>query len=160
MNRPAGFTLVSFILVVAIIGAITAILLPAAANVGSAAKVKKTKADLRNIKNALEFYCLTYGVYPDLKQNEWEDPDQNVLLHMERRLIDYLPEDPYNPGNGYQYELYLGKDWTEPVYAVYTKGPQGNGSVQFKQKEPDRVTIRNGATTAFITNARDVVLEP
>jgi type II secretory pathway pseudopilin PulG len=156
MEKRAGFTLISFILVVAIIGMLTVILFPAVADVGHKAKIGGVKADLRLLKNALEYYCLVYGVFPDLKQNEWEDPGKNLLLFVEKRLIDQLPEDPFNPGSGYQYKLHKAKKW----YIVYTRGLNGNGSAKFNKDDPDRVIVRKGATAAYVTNARDVVLEP
>jgi hypothetical protein len=103
---------------------------------------------------------MQHGAFPDVKQKEWEDPARNPVLFLKPRLVDRIPEDPFSAGNVYQYELYLGKDWNEAIYVVYTRGPQGNGTASFKNKEPDRVTIRNGATMGYVTNAGDVILAP
>ncbi len=160
MKHTAGFTLISFLLVLAIIGVLAGILLPTIADVGAKTNLRRMKADLKSLKTALCMYRIYYGEFPVMTQEEWEDPDRNVLLLMEPRIIDDIPEDPYNPGHCYQYELYQDTDWQTPVYIVYTVGPDGKGNVKFWKNRPDEVEIRKGATAAFVTNAANVGLKP
>jgi type II secretory pathway pseudopilin PulG len=160
VKNTAGVTLTSFVLVLAVIGILSAILLPTVADIGQKTNTNRMKADLRSLKTALCMYRVNYGEFPAMTQDEWEDPDRNLLLRMEPRIIDSIPEDPYNPGHSYQYELYQDKDWQTPVYIVYTVGPDGKGNVWFQKKRPDEVEIRKGATAAFITNAAIVELKP
>lgn len=160
MKDTAGITLTSLLLVLAIIGVLTGILLPTVADIGEKTSLKRIKADLRSLKTALSMYRVYYGEFPVMTQEDWEDPDRNVLFSMEPRIIDRMPEDPYNSGHSYQYELYQGNSWQTPVYIVYTVGPDGKGSVKFQKNRPDEVEVRKGATIAFVTNAANVGLKP
>jgi type II secretory pathway pseudopilin PulG len=160
LKHTTGFTLTSFLLVLAIIGVLAGILLPTVADIGAKTSLRRMKADLKSLKTAICMYRVYYGEFPVMTQEEWEDPDRNLLLLMEPRIIDDIPEDPYNPGHSYQYELYQDTGWQTPVYIVYTVGPDGKGNVKFWKKRPDELEVRKGATTAFVTNAAKVGLKP
>ena len=160
MGNTTGITLTSFLLVLAIIGALSAILLPTIADIGEKTNLKRMKADLKSLKTALCMYRIYYGEFPAMTQEEWEDPDRNFLLLIEDRIINTIPEDPFNSGHSYQYELYQDNSWQTPVYIVYTVGPDGKGNVKFWKKRPDEVEVRKGATAAFVTNAAKVGLKP
>jgi len=63
-QNESGFTLVELLVVLAIIGAIAALATPSVLRYLGSAKVIATKAQMKNISNALELYYVDSGVYP------------------------------------------------------------------------------------------------
>ncbi|MGN8172509.1 type II secretion system major pseudopilin GspG [Agrobacterium sp. 22117] len=63
-----GFTLVELLVVLAIIGLIAALATPQVLRYLESAKVETTKAQIRNLSNALELYYLDTGNYPTTEQ--------------------------------------------------------------------------------------------
>ncbi|HLD41179.1 MAG TPA: type II secretion system major pseudopilin GspG [Candidatus Omnitrophota bacterium] len=121
----AGFTLIELMLVVIIIGALAAMVMPRLAGRGEQARVTAAKADiLTNISTALKLYELDSGAYPVSEEgleallskpssaNNWNGP------YLERRPIDpwnreykYKSPGDHRPAD---YDLYsLGKDGQE-----------------------------------------------
>ncbi len=63
-RRSQGFTLVELLIVVAIVGLITAIAIPNLRNAVDRGKQKRTVADLRSLATAIEQYAIDNTVYP------------------------------------------------------------------------------------------------
>ena len=63
-EKTSGFTLVELLIVVAIIGILSAIALPNLLNAIDKGKQKKTMADVRSIGTALEAYATDTACYP------------------------------------------------------------------------------------------------
>jgi prepilin-type N-terminal cleavage/methylation domain-containing protein len=63
-HRHGGFSLVELMVVIAIIGVLVAMLVPAVNMVQRRAKNAKTKLGISNLANALENFKLEYGDYP------------------------------------------------------------------------------------------------
>lgn len=120
-----GFTLIELMLVVIIIGALAAMVMPRLAGRGEQARVTAAKADIMtNISTALKLYELDNGAYPTSEEgleallskpssaNGWNGP------YLERRPIDpwnreykYKSPGDHRPAD---YDLYsLGKDGQE-----------------------------------------------
>ncbi len=120
-----GFTLIELMLVVIIIGALVAMVMPRLAGRGEQARVTAARADIEaNIATALKLYELDNGNFPGSSEglnalltkpssaNNWNGP------YLERKPIDpWGREYKYkSPGEHRQsdYDLYsLGKDGTE-----------------------------------------------
>jgi general secretion pathway protein G len=64
LKNQKGFTFVELLIVVAIIGIISAMAVPNLIHGLQRAKISRTKADLRTIAIALEMYRLDYGFVP------------------------------------------------------------------------------------------------
>ncbi len=63
-EASAGFSLVELLVVLAIIGLIAALVAPQVLKYLDTAKVDTTKAQMKNIENALELYYIDAGHYP------------------------------------------------------------------------------------------------
>ena len=107
MKNKNGFTLIEILLVVAIIGTISAMVLPRLSGRSEQAKITIAKVDVEsNIASALKLYELDNGAYPTTSQSldallkkpstspvpqNWNGP--------------YLEKDPIDPwGRKYQYQ--------------------------------------------------------
>lgn len=105
-ERP-GFTLVELLVSIAIIGTLTALLLPAVAGAYLTARVTAVQSDLRQIELAIHDYWIDFNAYP---------PARVYCLASKRHLYYALPkeleelgflteplEDPFSPGQAYRY---------------------------------------------------------
>jgi len=70
MMEQKGFTLMELAVVIAIIGILTAMLLPKFDEVTQAAKISRGKVDFRTIVSALELYYGAKGKYPLVSTDE------------------------------------------------------------------------------------------
>jgi general secretion pathway protein G len=122
LKRLAGFTLIELMLVVIIIGALVAMVMPRLAGRSEQARVAAARADINsNIATALKLYELDNGSYPP------SEAGMNALLTRPSNVknwngpyLEKAPLDPWSreykyqsPGthNAQGYDLYsLGKD--------------------------------------------------
>jgi general secretion pathway protein G len=124
MRQDKGFTLIELMLVVIIIGALVAMVMPRLTGRGEQAKVSAAKADVQsNIATALKLYELDNGNFPGTEEGlgallnkpasaaNWNGP------YIEKKPIDpWGKEYKYkSPGeHRVDYDLYsLGKDGVE-----------------------------------------------
>jgi general secretion pathway protein G len=127
MNKKNGFTLIELMLVVIIIGALAAMVVPRFAGRSEQAKVSVTKADIHaNIAAALDLYELDNGRYPTTEQGlaalKSKPTGFPEAVNWNGPYLRKEPNDPWgnqyqykNPGShGYDYDLYsLGPDGVE-----------------------------------------------
>lgn len=126
MRKKSGFTLIEIMLVVVIIGALAAMIVPRMAGRSKQAKVTIARADvLSNIPSALDLYELDNGTYPVTEQGldalrskptGFPEPDNWNGPYLKKKPID-----PW--GNEYQYccpPQHEGVD-----YDLYSLGPDG-----------------------------------
>lgn len=118
--RPdAGVTLVEMMVVIVIIGLITAIVVINVLPSQDKARVEKASADIATLQQALELYRLEYSQYPTVEQglDALINPAENAGTKR-ASFIRSLPQDPWNhpyqyvvPGERGAYDLYsLGAD--------------------------------------------------
>ena len=104
LYRRSGFTLIELMLVVIIIGALSAMVLPRLVGRSEQARVSATRADIKaNIATALKLYELDNGTFPSTEEG------LNALLTAPSTAVNwsgpYLESNPIDSwGKEYQYE--------------------------------------------------------
>ena len=77
-GREAGFTLMEMLVVLVLIGLIAAVAVPQVMRMFEGAKTKAVKIQLQTVGQALSFYQIDNGSYPDRRQGIgalWEAPE-------------------------------------------------------------------------------------
>lgn len=64
MRKQSGFSLIELMIVVAVIGVLTAIALPAYQNYAKKAELGAALASINSVKTNIEDYIVTYGAFP------------------------------------------------------------------------------------------------
>lgn len=143
-----AFTLIELLTVVAIVGLLAALLLPALSAAREKAKAAKVITELHQIELALEMYAEEYGHYPPVRVS-CNTSERDHWCQLPPELVEgrYLPsagrnpmsssmEDPFTPGHTYKYAaigpyLLNGSPQEEP-FAMYIpddfpacRSPQG-----------------------------------
>lgn len=109
-RRKSGFTLVELMVVVAIIGLLAAVVTVNVMGQGHTARVERVRADMSNIKKAMDLFKLDVGMYPQQLNELWERP-ANARKYNGPYLSEYPPRDPwqndyiYNYGGGSNFEI-------------------------------------------------------
>jgi len=121
LPKDAGVTLVEMMVVIVIIGLVTAIVVINVLPSQDTARIEKARADIRVIEQALELYRLDYSRYPameyglDALLNPPEQEGQTAGVQREA-YIRRLPDDPW--GRPYEYVI----PGEHGVFDVYTLG--------------------------------------
>ena len=125
----SGFTLVEIMLVVIIIGALAAMIIPRLAGRGEEAKAKVAKSDIdANLATALKLYELDNGSYPTTEQGLAAlrvKPNTNPLPANWNG--PYVEKDPIDPwGRAY---IYISPGVHRSDYDLSSKGKDGTSEI-------------------------------
>lgn len=142
MKRHA-FTLVELLVVIAVIGMIVGMLIPAIHSVRGSARRVQCQSNLRQIGLAMEDYLLAHGTngkYPDAAQVPSVTPDRPPLYkvlaaHIEdNRAVFHCPaDDTYFAAEGISYEYpafrFAGKTRQQALVSLFGKKKRSSHDV-------------------------------
>ena len=140
VRNNKGFTLIEMLLVMVIIGFLSAILVMRATDYSTEAKTKAVKADLHTLKTAVEAYAINNGQTPE------DGALEDALTSETNRLVDEVPTDPFGSGD-YDYDT----DATNEYYVIWSVGSNGSGTLtagsdQVTGNDSDDIWVSNCKT--------------
>ncbi len=137
----AGFSLVEMLVVLALIGLVTALIGPQVLNYLGDAKEDAARAEVSNLETSLDLFKLDVGRYPSEREGLAalvQRPEGLARWHGPYLRHDELPVDPW--GRPYVFHI-PGK---HELYDLYSLGPDGNRDAEQAAAEG---TGRNDKTT-------------
>lgn len=119
--KQKGFTLVELLVVVAIIGVLSALVMANLVGIRQRARDAQRKSDVRQIQSALELYRADLGSYPNttgytacstiaLTNNGWVSDTTNLTVYLKSVPCDPSGSGAYN--NGVYYYTSSGSTYT------------------------------------------------
>jgi general secretion pathway protein G len=115
----SGFTLVELLVVLAIIGLLTTVVVVNVLPLQGRAQVQKAEADLALIEQGLEFWRIDTGRYPTAE----EGLKVLTVPTVSGSKLKKLPRDPW--GNAYGYEVPGSNNQPYVVYSLGADGAEG-----------------------------------
>lgn len=123
-QRDRGFTLLELLVVVAIIGILTSVVLVSLSSARQKARDSKRVQDFRAVSTALELYRSAHGAYPPINASsynsfQWSESANVLFEDLAQKLVDagYLPsipKDPVNKVSGPNEQAYWFYPYNEP----------------------------------------------
>jgi len=102
-KSEAGFTLIEIVFVVIILAILAGVALLSFGGLDTKAKDSVVEADFRTLATALKVYKAQAGEFPtDVEGLAKLTTDDAALNYI--AVLDSVPDDPYNPGNSYDYD--------------------------------------------------------
>ncbi len=130
-NSPAGFTLIELIVVVAIIGILATIALPAMKNAPIRAREAVIRADLYQMRSCIDQHLADKGKYPD-----------SLEALVDAGYLRYLPIDPFSGSSeGAWEELYAEGDELEELEPFEDQFGGGQQVIDVRYADGERVAL-------------------
>lgn len=131
-NSPkAGFTLIELIVVVAIIGILATIALPAMKNAPIRAREAVIRADLYQMRSCIDQHLADKGYYPD-----------SLQALVDAGYLRYLPIDPFSgTADGAWEELYAEPEDLEELEPLQDQLGSGQQVIDVRYADKERVAL-------------------
>lgn len=128
LAHDAGVTLVEMMVVIVIIGLVTAVVVINVLPSQDTARTEKARADIRVIEQALELYRMDYSRYPAMEHGLQAllEPPQREGAGAQEAYIRRLPNDPW--GRPYEYVI-PGAHGAVDIYTLGADGQEGGEGV-------------------------------
>lgn len=130
-NSRSGFTLIELIVVVAIIGILATIALPAMKNAPIRAREAVIRADLYQMRSCIDQHLADKGYYPD-----------SLQALVDEEYLRYIPIDPFSgTADGAWEELYAEADDLEELEPLEDEFGSGQLVIDVRYADTERVAL-------------------
>ncbi len=115
--RRSGFTLIELLVVISIISLLSSVVLTSVNSARAKARDGRRKADVSQVKTALEFYYDTNNTYPSIGVDnvgyDWQG--------LAGPLAPYIPQIPRDPGSGWHTIQYVRGPVSDNSYGIWMR---------------------------------------